>query len=65
LENATIDSVVEDARYHDEFKLVRPNKKPPCARVPRGSDATIDSKGNAWLTPFEWLSSYFTKGIKI
>ncbi len=64
LETARIDSVVEDARYHDEFKLVGSNKKVPGGRTPKAATANVDKKGKEWALPFEWLSTYATKGIK-
>ena len=62
LEAATIDSVVDDARYHDEFKLVGSDKKG--GPTPKAAAANVDKSGKEWASPFEWLSSYSTKGIK-
>jgi hypothetical protein len=47
LETATIDSVVEDARYHDEFKLVGSDMKVPGGRTPKAATANVDKKGKA------------------
>ncbi len=40
LETATIDSVVEDARYRDEFKLVGSDKKG--GPTPKAANANVD-----------------------
>ena len=64
LETASIDSVVEDARYHDEFKLVGSDKKVPGGAAPKAATANVDKNGKEWSSPFEWLSSYSTKGLK-
>jgi hypothetical protein len=57
-----MDSVVDDARYHDEFKLVGTDKKG--GPTPRAAAANVDKSGKEWASPFEWLSSYSTKEIK-
>jgi len=62
LEAATIDSVFEDARYHDEFKLVGLDKKG--SPTPKAAAANDDRSGKEWASHFEWLSTYTTKGIK-
>ena len=64
LEKATLDSVVEDARYHDEFKLVGDKKTPGGRPTPTAATANVDKQGKEWPSPFEWLSTYATKGIK-
>jgi hypothetical protein len=64
LKSATIDSVVEDVRYHDGFQLVGSDKKPPGSCTPKASAANVNKKGNEWSTPFEWLASYGSKRIK-
>ena len=64
LEKATLDSVVEDARYHDEFKLVGDKKTPGGRPTPAAATANVDKQGKEWASPFEWLSTYATKGIK-
>jgi hypothetical protein len=64
LESATIDSVVEDVCYHDGFQLIGLDKKPPGSRTLQASAANVDKKGKEWSTPFEWLASYRSKGIK-
>jgi hypothetical protein len=60
-----IDSVVEDIWYHDGFKLVRLDKKPPCSCASKASAAYVDRKGTEYSTPFEWLAGSSTKGIKM
>jgi hypothetical protein len=62
LEATTIDSVIEDTRYHDEFKLVGTDKK--CGSIPKAAAANVDRSGKEWASPFEWLFNYTTKGIK-
>ncbi len=62
LEAATINSVVEDARYQDEFKLVGLDKKG--GPTPKAAAANVNRSGKEWASPFEWLSTYTTKGIK-
>jgi hypothetical protein len=65
LEAATIDSVVENIRYHDEFKLVGFDKKTPGGSTPRASAANADKSGKEWASPFEWLFTYDMKRIKV
>ncbi len=66
LEAATIDSKVEDVHYHDEFKLLGSDKKTPGGSTPRASAANVgDKSGKEWASPFEWLSTYDTKRIKV
>ncbi len=62
LETATIDSVIDDACYQDEFKLVGSNKKG--GPTPKAAAANVDRLGKEWALPFEWISTYMTKGIK-
>ena len=63
LETGTIDSVVEDARDHDEFKLVGSDKKG--GPTFKAATANVDSSGKEWALPFEWLSSYTKKGLRL
>jgi hypothetical protein len=65
LEVATINSMVEDVHYHNEFKLVGSDKKTPGGSTPRASAANVDKLGKEWALPFEWLSNYDTKRIKV
>ena len=62
LETATIKSIVEDACYHDEFKLVGSNKKG--GPTPKAANANVDRRSKEWGSPFEWLSACSLKGIK-
>jgi len=62
LEATTINSVVEDARYHNEFKLVGSDKKG--GPTSKAAAANVNRSGKEWALPFEWLSNYTTKGIK-
>ena len=61
LETVTIDSVVADARYHDEFKLVGSDKKG--GPTPKAANANVDRRGKEWGSPFEWLSTCSLNGI--
>ena len=63
LDAATIDSVFEDAHYHDEFKLVGSDKKGGSS--PKAAAANVDRSGKEWASPLEWLSNYTAKRIKI
>jgi hypothetical protein len=68
LETASIHSVPNHVCYHDEFQHVGLDKKASGAHLPKASAATannVDRQGTVWATPFEWLSSYGTKGIKM
>jgi hypothetical protein len=66
LEDASVNSVVEDVRYHDSFTLAGPKKCPSPLRswVPKASAANADKHGHEWNNLFEWLSSYTKKGTK-
>ena len=64
LEAATVDSVVADVKYHDEFQLVDPKTKPPRKGGPGASAVAIDKSGKEWSNPFEWISSFSVKSIK-
>jgi hypothetical protein len=66
LKDASLNSTVEDVRYHDSFTLAGSKKSPPPPGywVPKVSAANVDKQGNEWANPFEWLSKYGKKGIK-
>ncbi len=57
---ATIDSIVGDAKFMDEFKLVEGKSKPsgPSPRVPLVAAVTTDQDGKEFRNPFEWLATY-------
>jgi hypothetical protein len=71
---ATLDSIVSDVTFHDEFTVADSKKKPPGSRLPAAASANTNSnhkanthtnqKGKVWQTPFEWLAQYGMKGIK-
>jgi hypothetical protein len=64
IENAMVDSIVEDIGYHDGFTVhERKGAKPPTSapRLPAAASANTDQKGTVWQTPFEWLSKSFSK----
>jgi hypothetical protein len=63
LETATIDSVIEDAHYHDEFKLVGSDKKG--GPNPKAATANVDRRGNEihrWVTLLNRELSPFKMG---
>jgi hypothetical protein len=66
LEDASLDSMVEDIYYHKSFTLTGPKKSPPPpgSWVPKASVANVDKQGNKCANPFEWLSKYDEKKIK-
>jgi hypothetical protein len=63
---ATIDSIVGDAKFMDEFKLVegksKPGGPPPC--VPSVAAVATDKEGTEFRNPFEWLAMYDSGFIK-
>jgi hypothetical protein len=64
IEHATIYSIIDNGRYHDEFTIhEHKGAKPPTSAhcVPTAASANTDQKGNVWQTPFEWLSKSFSK----
>jgi hypothetical protein len=61
---ATVDSVVADVKYHDEFQLVDPKSKTPRKGGPGASAVAVDKAGKEWTNPFEWISSFLVKSIK-
>jgi hypothetical protein len=60
---ATIDSIVADARFMDDFVVVKGKTKPgaphpsPCS-TPSAAAVATDKEGKAFRTPFEWLATY-------
>jgi hypothetical protein len=64
LETASIDLVVADVKYHDEFQLVDSKQKTPRKGGPGASAVAIDKTSKEWLNPFEWVSSFSVKSIK-
>ena len=64
LETASIDSVVADVKYHDEFQLVDSKSKSSRRVGPGASAVATDKSGKEWSNPFEWLSSFPVKSIK-
>jgi hypothetical protein len=60
---ATIDSIVADARFMDDFIIVKGKTKPgapgpsPCS-TPSVAAVATDKEGKAFRTPFEWLATY-------
>ncbi len=60
---ATIDSIVADARFMDDFVVVKGKTKPgapspsPCS-TPSAAAVTTNKEGKAFRTPFEWLATY-------
>jgi hypothetical protein len=68
LEGASLDSIVADVRYHNEFKIVRSNKMVPVGKTPKAvaaaASSAIDKQGKQWSNPYEWLASFNIKSIK-
>jgi hypothetical protein len=68
LKGASINSIVADMRYHNEFKLVGSDKKVPAGKGPKAAAAAassaIDKQGKDWRNPYKWLASFDIKGIK-
>jgi hypothetical protein len=64
---ATIDSVVADAKFMDEFVAVGANGKAaspsPFPRSPAAASALTDREGKEHRSPWEWLASYDSPGI--
>ncbi len=60
---ATIDSIIPDARFMDDFVVVKGKTKPgapsPSPRsTPSAAAVATDKEGKAFRTPFEWLATY-------
>ncbi len=68
LEGASLNSIVADVQYPDEFKLMGPDKKVPAGKTPKAAAAAassaVDKQGNQWNNPYEWLASFNIKRIK-
>ncbi len=64
LEAGTVDSVVADVKYHDEFQLVNTKSKAPRKGGPGASAVAVNKSGREWSTTFEWISSFLIKAIK-
>jgi hypothetical protein len=68
IETTSIDMIINDVTYHDDFILKKPHcadksPKPP-SPVPTAAAAHMDNAGTVWSSPFDWLSkSYGDKGI--
>jgi hypothetical protein len=60
---ATTDSIIADARFMDDFVVVRGKNKPgvpgpsPCS-TPSVAAVATDKEGKAFRTPFERLATY-------
>ncbi len=70
-ESATINSIISDVSYHDEFAVVDSKKGKQAVvgsgsgtRVPATAAANTDWQGQVWQSPLEWLSKYGIKRIK-
>jgi hypothetical protein len=68
LSAATIDSIVGDVKFMDEFKLVEGKGKPGTpGNTPRGSSVAAvatDKDGKEFRNPFEWLATYNSGFVK-
>jgi hypothetical protein len=67
LKGASLDSIVADVHYHNEFQLVGSNKKVPAGKGPKAlasaASSAVDKQGKEWRNPYEWLASFDIKGI--
>ena len=63
---ATIDSIVGDAKFMDEFKLVDGKSKPggSSPRVPSVAAVATAQDGKEFRNPFEWLATYDSGFVK-
>ncbi len=67
LESASLDSIVMEVRYHNEFKLVgSDNKKSPAGKTPRAATAAtnVNRQGKEWHNLFEWLCMLHINHLK-
>jgi hypothetical protein len=68
LKGASLDSIVADVHYHDEFKLVGSDKKVPAGRGPKimaaATSSAVAKQGKKRRKPYEWLASFDVKGVK-
>jgi hypothetical protein len=68
LEGASLNLIVADVRYHDQFKLVGSDKKIPPEKVPKAAAAAasthVDNHRKAWSNPYEWPASFNIKSVK-
>ncbi len=60
---ATIDSIVADARFMDDFVVVKGKTKPGASSpspqsTPSVAAIATNKEGKAFQTPFEWLATY-------
>ncbi len=67
-EGASLDLIVADVHYHDEFKLVGSDKKVPAGKglkaVAVANSSAVDKQEKEWRNPYEWLASFNIKGVK-
>ena len=63
---ATIDSIINDAKFMDEFKLVEGKSKPggSSQRAPSAAAVATDKDGKEFRNPFEWLATYDSGFVK-
>ncbi len=69
IEGASVNSVVEDVRYHDSFTLASPKKSPPPpgSWVPKASAANVDKQGTKWtnLTLLSGFRSMARRALRL
>ena len=71
-ETASLDSIVSDVHFHDEFTVVGKDKKPkgPNAAAAAASPGTtppsgaLDKDGKPWNNPWEWLATVKPDSVK-
>ena len=63
---ATIDSIINDAKFMDEFKLVEGKLKPggSSQRLPSVAAVATNKDGKEFRNPFEWLATYDSGFVK-
>ncbi len=66
LESASIDFIVDDVRFHNKFKVVESDKKPPAGKSPCTATASTNTnrQGKVWNNPFEWLAQLHINSMK-
>jgi hypothetical protein len=68
LEGASLDSIVADVCYHDEFKFIGLDKKAPAPKGPKAAGAAtsphIDKQEKEWNNPYDLLPSFNIKSVK-
>ncbi len=68
LETASLDSILSDVRFHNEFKVVGADKKAPPGKGPKAAAAAaspaVDCQGKAWNNPYKWTLKLNVDSVK-